>query len=139
MDWSTWIKAGEVIFGGALGGTAAVLGLSRWLGDVWLGRIVEKERAKYTKEIENLKARFAQELEKYRAQLDRSIFVTRAHFETELAAYKQIFDGLGEVHLAMTGMRPMFGIARPNATEQDKVKTLLDQLEAIAQPFLRRS
>lgn len=31
MDSSAWLKAGEVIFGGALGGTAAVFGLSRWL------------------------------------------------------------------------------------------------------------
>jgi hypothetical protein len=61
---------------GAVGGSAAVAGLSRWLGDAWLGRMLEKEKAKYAKEIENLRSGFAQDLEHYRAQLDRSIFVS---------------------------------------------------------------
>src|SRR6266849_2896383 len=128
MDWSMLIKAGEVVFGGALGGTAAVLGLSRWLGDVWLGRILEKERAKYAQEIEKLKAGFAQELERYRAQLDRSVFVTRAHFETELAAYKQVFEGLGEVRLAISGTRPMMSVSPRGETKEERIKRLFERL-----------
>src|ERR1700676_2246492 len=99
MDWSAWLKAGEVIFGGAVGGTTAVFGLSRWLGDVWLGRLLEKEKAKYAEAIEKLRAAFAQELERYRAQLDRSIFVTRAHFETEYTAMKEVSKSLAEVKI----------------------------------------
>ena len=57
MDWSALLRAVELIFGGALGGTVGVFGLSRWLGDAWLGRILDKEKAKYAKEIEKLKAR----------------------------------------------------------------------------------
>jgi len=107
MDSSLLLNAVEVVFGGALGGTAAVFGLSHWLGEVWLGRILEKEKAKYAKEIESLKAGFAQELEHYRAQLDRSIFVTRAHFETEFTAMKEVSQCLSEVKVAFLKLHPV--------------------------------
>lgn len=131
MDWSAWLKAGEVFFGGAVGGSVAVLGLSRWLGDLWLARIIEKERAKYGREIEDLKARFAQELERYRAQLGRSVFVTRAQSETELAAYKQVFEGLGEVRLAISGTRPMMGVSRQGETKEERIKRLAERLNLL--------
>ena len=96
MDWSSFLNAVEVIVGGAVGGTATVTFLSRYLGEAWLGRILEKEKARYAKEIENLKAEFAKELEHYRAQLDRSTFVTRAHFETEFTAMKEVSQCLSQ-------------------------------------------
>ncbi len=131
MNWSAWLKVGEVIFGGAVGGSAAVVGLSRWLGDVWLARFVERERAKYQREIEELKAHFAQEIERYRAKLDRSIFVTRAHFETELAAYKKVFEGLGEVRLAISGTRPMMGVSPQDESRENKLTRLAERLTAL--------
>lgn len=124
MDWSGWLKGGEVIVGGAIGGTATILGLSKWLGDVWLGRLLEKEKAKYAREIEQLKAEFAQELERYRTQLDRSIFVTRVHFETEFDAYKTVFGKLAEMRLQFGGLRPSTDIVPANDTKAAKLERL---------------
>jgi hypothetical protein len=107
MDSSELLRAGEMIFGGALGGSVTVLGLSRWLGEVWLGRLLEKEKARYAKEIEKLKATFAQDLEHYRAQLDRSVFVTRAHFETEFAAMKEVSQCLSQVKIIFLKLHPI--------------------------------
>ena len=104
MDLSALL---EGLFGGAVGGTMIVLGLSRWLGDVWLGRLLEKEKAKYAEAIEKLKAAIAQELERYRAQLDRSVFVTRAHFETEFTAMKEVSQCLSEVKVAFRSLHPI--------------------------------
>jgi hypothetical protein len=131
MDWSALLKAGEIILGGAVGGIASVLGLSRWLGAVWLARIVEKEKAKYGREIEDLKASYAQELARYRAQLDRSVFVTRAHFEAELAAYKQVFEGLGEVKLAISGTRPKMGVSPEGDSKEDRLRRLAERLNLL--------
>jgi hypothetical protein len=103
------------------------------LGDFWLARIIQKEKAKYEREIEELKARFARELERYRSQLSHSVFVTRAHFETELGAYKKVFEGLGEVRLAISGTRPMVGVSRPDETTEDKIKSLAGRLETLVE------
>jgi hypothetical protein len=69
--------------------------------------MLEKEKAKYAKEIENLRSGFAQDLEHYRAQLDRSIFVTRAHFETEFTAMKEVSQCLSAVKIAVRGLYPI--------------------------------
>jgi len=129
MDWSVLLGAGETIIGGALGGSAAVFGLSRWLGEAWLGRLLEKEKAKYAREIEHLKAGFAQELERYRAQLDRSILVTRVHFETEFEAYKTVFARLAEMRLLFAELRPAISIVLANDTEQARLERLSNAVQ----------
>jgi len=130
MDWSAWLK---IIVGGGVSGIVAVSAASRWLGDFWLGRLLEKEKAKYTKEIEELKARFAQELEHYRAQLDRSTFVTRAHFEVELESYKQVFEGLGEIRLAIQRTRPLMEVVTaPQPSQQERLASLVERLNDLA-------
>jgi len=133
MDWL--LGAGETIVGGALGGSAAVLGLSRWLGEAWLGRLLEKEKAKYAKEIEQLKAGFAQELERYRAQLDRSILVTRVHFETEFEAYKTVFSKLAEMRLLFAELRPAINIVPANDTERAKLERLSNAVQKAKEAY----
>jgi hypothetical protein len=120
---------------GGLGGIVIVTGLSRWLGDLWLGRILTGHKAKYDKEIEKLKARYAESLEGYKATLDHSkdllrariensVLVTRAQFETEFEAYKRIFLDLAEVRLMMTVMHPMISVAPEDETREDRFKAL---------------
>ena len=43
------------------GGGTIVLGLSNWLGRVWAERLMEKEKARYEKELENFKAELTRE------------------------------------------------------------------------------
>jgi hypothetical protein len=107
MDWSSWMDTAKVIFGGAAGGIATVTFLSRYLGDKWLGHILEKEKAEYAKQLAMLTAGFSQELEHYRAQLDRSIFVSRTHFETEYTAMKEVSQCLSEVKVTFLRLHPI--------------------------------
>lgn len=120
---------------GGIGGALMVTGLSRWLGDVWLGRILGREKAKYDQQLEQLRAGYAEKLEGYKdaldrsknllqAQIERSVFVTRAHFETEFEAYKKICEDLAEVRLLMTAMHPMLRVAREDESREDRFKEL---------------
>lgn len=119
------------VIGGLLGGSVAAVALWKWLGDLMLGKIIERERAKYAKEIEALKAKYSQDIESYRARLDRSVFVTRAHFETEFEAYKNLFEGLAEVKFAILGTRPSMRLERQDETEEDKRKELAESLNLL--------
>jgi hypothetical protein len=67
-------------------------------------------------------------LERLRAELDSSVFVTRAQFETEFAAYKQMFEVLGPVRLAMGGTRPMLSLVREDETREDRLSALAERL-----------
>jgi hypothetical protein len=59
------------------GGGAIVLGLSNWLGKIWAERLMEKEKARYQKELENFKA-----------QLNRENDRTGQTLREKLALYK---------------------------------------------------
>ena len=118
---------------GFAGGGAAVLAGWKVLGDWLVAKAIEGERARYGKEIEELKAKYQQELERYRAELNRSILVTRAQFETEFESYKRVFEGLGEVRLAISGTRPMMGVSRPGETKEDRLKALWERLNVLAE------
>jgi hypothetical protein len=120
---------------GGIGGAVVAFSLSRWLGDIWLGRILAKEKAKYDQELELIKSRYAEKLEGFKdaldrsknflqAQIDRSVFVTRAHFETEFDAYKKLFEDLAEVRMIMSIMHPILRVQREGETEQEKLKEL---------------
>jgi hypothetical protein len=119
MDLPSWLS-GAV--SGALCAPIAVAGLARRFGDYWLGRLLEKEKTKYAKEMEHMKANFSQELERYRPQLDRSIFVTRAHFETEFTAMKEISQQLSQVKISFLKLHPIeYG---PEMTDAERVQNV---------------
>jgi hypothetical protein len=66
------------------------------------------------------------------AEIDRSVFVTRAHFETEFEAMKQVFSCLSEVRLAINGLRPMLSVEPANESDEEKLKRLFIRLEKLS-------
>jgi hypothetical protein len=60
------------------GGGAIVLGLSGWLGKVWAERLMEKEKARYQKDLEDFKA-----------QLNRDSDRTAQTLREKLSLYKE--------------------------------------------------
>jgi len=100
MDWLSIV---ESVAGGALGGSVAVLGLSRFLGDLWL----EKQKSQYSKELEGFRDSLHKAQAQMQAEIDRSVFVTRAHFETEFLAMKEVSQCLAEVKIAYLSLNPV--------------------------------
>lgn len=49
-----------------------IFALSNYLGKIWASKILEKDKARYNCEIEELKSKFNKELECYRSQLELS-------------------------------------------------------------------
>lgn len=118
MNW--WITALENLATGALGGLATVYGLSRWLGNVWL----EKQKAKYSQELEQFKDQLLKEQKRIQAEIDSSVFVTRAHFETEFSAMKDIFKALAEVKMALGSFRNY------NAADRARAQGIIENFQA---------
>ncbi len=113
---------------GGLGGAVAVTGLSRWLGDVWLGRILAREKAKFDRELQGYKDALERSKNLLQARIDSSVFVTRAHFETEFDAYKRVFEVLAEVRLLMPTIHPAITVSSPEQTREDKLRDLGEKL-----------
>lgn len=72
--------AGSIII--SIGGAGAIIfGLSSWLGKVWANRLMEQEKANYSKELEKLKSEFTQNTERYKLQLKKSELFFQKQYE----------------------------------------------------------
>jgi hypothetical protein len=73
------------------GSGAIVLGMSNWLGKVWAERLMEKEKTRYQKEIEDFKAQGVRLLEQ-----------EKAHYQAELEALRHekttLFSRISKIH-----------------------------------------
>jgi hypothetical protein len=112
------------ILNGVLGGVLSSAAMFRWLGE----RILAKEKATHEKTLEEMKSQYARELERLKAEIDRSVFVTRAQSETEFDAYKQAFEALAQVRIAMGMTRPMFSVNPEGETDEARRKRLFVRL-----------
>jgi hypothetical protein len=84
----------------SIGGVGLLL---RYGGDFWLART----KAKWDKELEEFKGLLNTQQRQYQAQLDRSIFVSRAHFDTEFQAIKEVHQCLSEVKIPFRSLCPI--------------------------------
>jgi hypothetical protein len=65
------------------------------------------------------------------AEIDRSVFVTRAHFETEFEAMKEIFSCLSELRLALNGVRPTYSKEPAHEAQDEMLKRLKERLKVL--------
>ena len=131
MDSNWWLTFVGSFTTGLLGGAAAVAGAAKFLGRWWL----EKQKARYAQELEEFRHKLHQQSSRIQAEIDRSVFVTRAHFETEFSAMKEVFAKLAEVRLQISALRPFFGVQPANDTRDTRLKRLADQLQRFSAAY----
>jgi len=121
VNWPEFVTG---VFGGAAGSLVVVYGLSRWLGEVWKGKILEKVQQDNRIELQAMKSEIDASVAKANRLLDagisKAILVTRTHFETEFAAYKEIFAALSDVKNCLHATRPAFIIAGEEQRARDE-------------------
>jgi hypothetical protein len=78
--------------------------------------------------LENL---FAQSERRAQAETDRSVFVTRAQFETEFEAMKEVFGLLSQVRFALYGLWPTSTFDPKNEPEESKKARLFRRLQGL--------
>src|SRR5258708_24768683 len=86
-----WETAGAVLVSVG-GGGAIVVALSSWLGKGWANRILEADRAKYAREIEQLKGELERSSRLLQGEIEKTIFLTKTHFETEFTILPHILE-----------------------------------------------
>lgn len=93
MQLQEVLELSGVILGSLGGGAAIVFGFSSWLGKVWANRLMEKEKAEHSQELESLRSRLTQDTESYKIKLKKSEFLFQKEFEaaSEFVALKRSF------------------------------------------------
>lgn len=121
-----WSVVASVV--ASLGGVAALL---RFGGDFWLA----KTKAKWDKELEAFKDILNTEQRRYQAQLDRSIFVSRAHFDTEFQAIREVHQCLSEVKIPF---RSLFPISAKVIVTDEQTAELFERLQQANNRFIAK-
>jgi len=127
MDGATVLAS--ILSGGATG--AVISALWNHFSQLWL----QRDEASLNAKLATLENEFQKSQRKAQAEIDRFVFVTRAHFETEFEAMKQVFNRLSEVRLAINGLRPMMSIEPLDESDQERLKRLSERLEILSHAY----
>ena len=92
---------------------------------------LQRKEASFTAKLATLEHDFQRSQRQAQAEIDRSVFVTRAHFETEFEAMKDIFSSLSEVRFAFNGVRPMVSFGPADESEDEKLARLFERLKTL--------
>lgn len=77
-----------------------ILALSNWLGKIWANRMLEQDKARYSREIEELKNKFNKELEYYKGQIELSRQALSRYSEHQFSLYNKLWLSLADLKIA---------------------------------------
>jgi hypothetical protein len=129
-----WGFVGGVI-GGTLGSSAVVLLIATTLKERW----IERARAGYAKELEGVKDLLLREQKALQARVDRSVFVSKAQFDAEFNAMRDIFRYATEASLAIDQIRPMVEARPMQESEKERLHALYQRVDVAVLAFNRFS
>jgi ElaB/YqjD/DUF883 family membrane-anchored ribosome-binding protein len=144
MGWG-WLNALYGLFSGAAGTVVVIFASSRWLASLLLARY----EGTLNQELEKVRSKLQEEQKHIQARIDSSVYVTRAHFETEFNAMKELFGLLSNTRLLLPILRASFRDHPADETKEqrteklnadyqklgDAYNQLLKQVEALS-PFI---
>jgi hypothetical protein len=113
---------------GALGGIGGGAALFGFLSKVAFGRL----EAKWNKDLEAFKDGLNAQQKRLQTQLDNSLFVTRAHFEVELNAMKEVHQRLAEVKIAFQALHPT---SQRDHKHEEEIASQVEKLRASTEAY----
>ena len=112
------------------GGSVIIWAFSSWLGKIWANRILEKDRLRYQKELEAIKAELGRASQEYIIKFS-SLHAQRAEI------IKNLYEKLISTQRAMHSILKQFQDVS-DSSPQDKIKTFVDIFNEFYQFYLKR-
>jgi hypothetical protein len=100
MRFQELLELSGVILGSIGGGAIIIFSFSNWLGKLWAIRLMEKEKAAYSQELESLRNKLIQDTENYKIKLKKSEFIFQKEFDAASGLSEIIQSILPEHHMA---------------------------------------
>lgn len=101
------------------GGSAIILGLSKWFGKLWANLILEEEKAKHQKEIEGYKSNLSKELARINAIQDQALYISKNQYDNEYKIYQKIWQSLHQCTLRSIQLYPGYEEVPINEKERE--------------------
>jgi hypothetical protein len=107
----------SIVSGGAL-----VLAMARWLGQLWINRIIEREKGEIQKQVESFRSENAQAVERLRHAYGKNHYAFTKAYEKEFAVYESLWSAIVEFYSATAALRPNMDFHNPNQSAEDRKK-----------------
>lgn len=129
-----WLDVLTTLLGSGIG-TAIVVGLSKWLGEIWSNRILENEKQENRKEIEKIKQDFQNQIEcikqdfqKEFSKMDKlnekAIYISKTQYDKEFEIYQEIWSKL---QACIKSMGNLYGGLGSDLSHASKRKEVFDK------------
>jgi len=89
-----WIAAITITLGGS---SVIIIALSKWFGGVMANKLLEKDKAKYLQELEEIKANFQLQLESQKLEIEKSKSLFLRYSEHQFNLYNDLWKQLCEL------------------------------------------
>lgn len=76
------------------GSGVIIIGIAKWFGGVLANKLLESEKAKYSKEIEYYKNKLSEQLNKVKTISEKELYITKAQYDNEYKIYMEIWEKL---------------------------------------------
>lgn len=121
----------EGFIGGILGGSTVAPLIAGILKERW----IEGVRHSYATQLEAVKSDLEKQQKTLQARVDRSVFVSKAQFDAEFNAMRDIYRFATETWMALEHTRPMFSYAPTHQTDEEKMICLQSRLTPLVVAF----
>lgn len=106
----------------SLGGAGfIIIGLANYLGKLWANMALESEKAKYNKELEELKSNLKKEIDTLNKINEKALYISKVQYDNEYKIYQEIWKALNECTIATLQLYPR-GIENVPCDEEKKEK-----------------
>jgi hypothetical protein len=95
------------VIGGIIGGVISASGVAAFVANAAKERWMARVKAAYAVELESIKAELERTKLEFQAKLDQGTYVTKAQYDLELGAYKDLWIALADLR---TVARSVYGI-----------------------------
>lgn len=133
MTWQNIITIVSGIIISVGGAGAIIAAISKWFGGIIANKIIQKNQAKYDKELEEFKIKYQKEIEEYRSQLNIAceeikrkntevIYVTEKQFDIEIALIQELTEKAFKLDMNTRALYPIeaYSFLQPKGTEARK-------------------
>lgn len=123
--------ASAIVF--SIGGAAVVLfGLSNWLGQLWLKRVMANEQKKIDDKLQTAQHNYDMLLASFNEFASRRSFAFTKQYEKEFSVYEKLWEQIVELYSAALSLRPeLDAYPADESPEHRKRKRLARYYEAL--------
>jgi hypothetical protein len=124
------VAAAVLSIGGAAG---LVVVLAKYFGERVAERWLEGVKAEHAKELARMEHELAQLNLHLQARLEHAVMVSRAQFETEFAALREVWAKMAKLQAHLNAMRPTYDVTP--ADKSQTIQKLNDRLNELVGAF----